>query len=98
MKLKMKTRQLPFNKLETMYYILEQDEDEELYDIIYNFSKGNNIILLKDIKIEHKEDYDNIYYRIVKNIKNTSPVNNTTKDCIYIQRIGRRWYIKNTFM
>jgi len=97
MNLKFKAKQLPFHRKESLYYILQYDNNKSLYMDLFNFSSNDRVNVLNDMDIEYQTDYCTMYDRFINMIKNSTPVEHTVKFSLYAQKIGKKWYIINTF-
>lgn len=86
---------IDFENIFTKKYSLENDLDTvvDLYET-QEYSKINEYISNKDIKIDYKEENDFLTISLSKDIKIYSPILNTILGNSYIVNVDRSIYVK----
>ena len=86
---------IDFGNIFTKKYSLENDLDTvvDLYET-QEYSKINEYISNKDIKIDYKEENDFLTISLSKDIKIYSPILNTILGNSYIVNVDRSIYVK----
>lgn len=101
----LKKNQIILHKKESMYFLLNK-YDSPLYNIIKKILESNkeyyyitlrnliNYILDNNILKKKSLNYDKLYYRVLL-LKDNLPRETPIELGIYIQKIGKYWYIFN---
>ena len=99
MKLELKTRQLPFHRKETQYYILNYNDDHYLYTFFLNNTHMNrftSFVDLIDMYVDEKKKYNHLYNRLIIMVTKSICIDKLPQDnLIYAQKIGKYWFIIN---